>query len=70
MSSGRRRRVRQRNLAHEEEHPEFAFVAGFTSWGFPYGITWEELEGRDVEPWTDVTRHRPDSPLPEDDVPY
>lgn len=22
---------------------EFAFIAGFTSWGFPYGIRWDEL---------------------------
>ena len=21
----------------------FAFIAGYTSWGFPYGVTWEEL---------------------------
>lgn len=22
----------------------FYFIAGYTSWGFPYGITWEEAE--------------------------
>ncbi|MBQ7774457.1 MAG: hypothetical protein IJ379_00915 [Lachnospiraceae bacterium] len=25
----------------------FAFIAGTTSWGFLYGITWEELEGEE-----------------------
>lgn len=27
----------------------FAFIAGYTSWGFPYGITWEEMEAFDEE---------------------
>lgn len=22
----------------------FAYIAGYTSWGFPYGVTWEEHE--------------------------
>ncbi|WP_334074096.1 hypothetical protein [Paenibacillus sp. A14] len=22
----------------------FAFIAGYTEWGFPYGITWAEME--------------------------
>jgi len=22
----------------------FYFIAGYTNWGFPYGITWEEAE--------------------------
>ncbi|WP_440415728.1 hypothetical protein [Paenibacillus sp. SAFN-117] len=22
----------------------FAYIAGYTGWGFPYGITWEEME--------------------------
>ena len=28
----------------------FAYIAGYTSWGFPYGVTWEELEGEEWEP--------------------
>lgn len=28
----------------EEQNDTFAFTAGYTSWGFPYGITWDELE--------------------------
>ncbi|MFB5761971.1 hypothetical protein [Paenibacillus medicaginis] len=22
----------------------FAYIAGYTGWGFPYGITWEEMD--------------------------
>jgi len=28
----------------------FAYIAGYTSWGFPYGVTWDELEGETWEP--------------------
>jgi hypothetical protein len=31
----------------QDEH--FAYIAGYTSWGFPYGLTWEELEGVESE---------------------
>lgn len=27
-----------------EQDERFAFIAGYTSGGFPYGITWEEQE--------------------------
>src|SRR5262249_6865221 len=27
----------------------FAYIAGFTSWGFPYGITWEEMREIEME---------------------
>jgi len=22
----------------------FAYIAGYTGWGYPYGVTWEEME--------------------------
>jgi len=28
----------------EFQDEDFAFIAGYTSWGFPYGLTWEEWE--------------------------
>ena len=44
-------RERRERLKYEKEHAEnsasdekFAFIAGYTPWGFPYGITREELE--------------------------
>lgn len=34
-----------RNQVPDVESNEiFAFIAGYTSGGFPYGITWEEME--------------------------
>ena len=36
-----------------ESDDTFAFIAGYTSGGFAYGITWEEMEDierRDKEP--------------------
>ena len=29
----------------------FAYIAGYTSWGFPYGVTWEEIDAE--PPWID-----------------
>ena len=47
-----RRRERERKkaaatpaLSFEESDGVFAYIAGYTGWGFPYGITWEELGG-------------------------
>jgi hypothetical protein len=30
-----------------ESDETFAYIAGYTEWGFPYGITWEEVEEND-----------------------
>ena len=27
-----------------ESDENYAYIAGYTEWGFPYGVTWEELE--------------------------
>jgi hypothetical protein len=29
----------------------FAYIAGYTAWGFRYGVTWDELEGGEVAEW-------------------
>ncbi|UCD80190.1 MAG: hypothetical protein JSW26_01790 [Desulfobacterales bacterium] len=51
---------KQRRLARMEEkfydlYPEseetFAYIAGYTSWGFPYGVNWEETG--EQPPWID-----------------
>lgn len=56
----RKKAEREATLAEEiglyqDEH--FAFIAGYTSWGFPYGVTWEEMEqiehGEDEELMTE-----------------
>jgi hypothetical protein len=53
-----RRRERERRKAAAvpvefdgDSDETFAYIAGYTGWGFPYGITWEELEEREGEPW-------------------
>ena len=52
------RRARQKketrdNLAKEEilQDDRFFFIAGYTSGGAPYGVTWEEMG---LKPWDDV----------------
>ncbi len=48
MRSSRKRQQRaEKYLAADElfESDEtFAYVAGYTEWGFPYGVTWEEVD--------------------------
>ena len=47
----RRERERRKAAAaptfDEDSNENFAYIAGYTAWGFPYGITWEEMEGRE-----------------------
>ncbi|MFS0724582.1 hypothetical protein [Paenibacillus sp. 1P07SE] len=38
----RRRKVERQDLPDSDE--TYAFIAGYTAWGFPYGLTWEEME--------------------------
>lgn len=35
------------DAAFVESDEKFAFIAGYTDSGFPYGITWEEFEDED-----------------------
>lgn len=36
---------------YEDSDDTFYFIAGYTSWGFPYGVTWEEIG--EIPPWLD-----------------
>ena len=36
--------------AHEDQDDRFFFIAGYTSGGAPYGVTWEEMG---LKPWSD-----------------
>ncbi len=38
-----RRKREQLQELYKDSDPTFAFIAGYTSWGFPYGVTWEEI---------------------------
>ncbi|MBU0495136.1 MAG: hypothetical protein KKA73_26480 [Chloroflexi bacterium] len=61
-----KRRRREQAAQTEEllagyQGANFAYLAGYTNWGFPYGITWAEMETSELEGWrTDG----PDSPGP------
>ena len=43
----KKQKQRQNSTVISDER--FAFIAGYTSWGFPYGITWEEMEDEESE---------------------
>lgn len=46
----RKKKRRNENLIELPEQDEyFAFIAGYTSGGAPYGITWEEWEQMEKE---------------------
>lgn len=34
----------RKECLEEVSNEMFAYIVGYTSWGFPYGVTWEELE--------------------------
>lgn len=41
MGKKKRRRKVEREPEIEQDET-FYFIAGYTSWGFPYGVTWEQ----------------------------
>lgn len=47
VAEARRKKKLQRmeeRLDVPDSDATFAYIAGYTAWGFPYGVTWEELE--------------------------
>lgn len=42
----KRRQIKKKELEDRlfESDEDFAFIAGYTSWGFPYGIQWDEMK--------------------------
>ena len=50
-----RRRAKQAEplLFHENQSDTFFYIAGYTSGGAPYGVTWEEMG---LEPWESLDR--------------
>lgn len=51
------------NVLNGFQGSTFAYIAGYTAAGFPYGITWEEMEAADLR-----EGHEGSSPL--DDHPF
>ncbi|MBU1751716.1 MAG: hypothetical protein KKA73_28915 [Chloroflexi bacterium] len=48
-----------------DQDANFAYIAGYTNWGFPYGITWAEMAAAELEGWR---ADGPDSPGPGEPV--
>lgn len=47
MSKNKNKRQKKKNYNIDfeiEQDESFSFIAGYTSWGFPYGTTWEETD--------------------------
>lgn len=36
---------------HKDQNDQFYYIAGYTSGGAPYGVTWEEMG---LEPWEEI----------------
>ena len=53
VEAKKRKRAEKRAVVERTLHPDqderFAYIAGYTNWGFPYGLTWEELEAVESE---------------------
>ena len=47
----RPRRQKQKELPLPEQDDTFFFIAGYTSGGAPYGVTWAEMG---LEPWEEI----------------
>lgn len=44
-------RIEELKSLYEDSDDTFYFIAGYTPWGFPYGVTWEEIG--ETPPWID-----------------
>ena len=53
----KRKKETRDNLAKEEilQDDRFFFIAGYTSGGAPYGVTWEEMG---LKPWDDLEENK------------
>lgn len=43
MSHKRRKKKVMQEEPELYRNDEFAYIVGYTGWGFPYGVTWEEM---------------------------
>jgi hypothetical protein len=42
-------------LENTDSDETFAYIAGYTSAGFPYGVTWEEMEAAELQEQTAIS---------------
>ncbi len=55
----KKRHQRQKEALHMDQDDSFYFIAGYTSGGAPYGVTWEDMG---MLPWE--IEEDPDKELP------
>ena len=65
--NSKRRKQTDTELALLEQSENFYFIAGYTSGGAPYGITWEETAEQGMLGKNDNDSDEPESP---DDLPF
>lgn len=68
MGSGKKRKNKCNNVdtINMDSDDNFVFIAGYTSWGIPYGITWEEMEKIKQEELPETIASEDDMELPFD----
>lgn len=47
----RDRKEREWQTLHADQNDQFFYIAGYTSGGAPYGVTWAEMG---LEPWEEI----------------
>ena len=47
----RDRKERELQTLHADQNDQFFYIAGYTSGGAPYGVTWAEMG---LEPWEEI----------------
>ena len=65
--NSKRRKQTDPELTLLEQDENFYFIAGYTSGGAPYGITWEETAEHGL---LDEDDHKIDEPESPDDLPF
>ncbi len=71
--AARRRRKARREETYEElpdQDEHYAYIAGYTAWGFAYGVTWEEWERLNQEDLIDPDGEETYEELPDQDENY
>lgn len=71
MGKKKSSRKKRQRYSEPEQDDTYYFIAGFTSWGFPYGVTWEQayedgiMEEEDRLHWEERSKV-----VDEEDIPF
>ena len=61
---GKKNNIQEKHIIEQDEN--FYFIAGYTSAGFPYGVTWEEARKDGLIDEADDIEYGEDEELPFD----